>query len=563
MKVYYLVSAVLAMVNLGVFILNEDDKKSHYYTRLLLTIMCLANLGYLALGLSTSLEEAILANKITYIGGCFLPPVLAACICSLSNIKINRFVRFGCIGFSSFVYGLVLLTGYTNIYYTDIKLGNVYDAAALVVERGALYKLFYIILYGYMIVNVVIIGFTFVKKQVTRKHLYLFAVLQIITSISFLVGRFVAPTFEVLPAVYVINGSILVIIQAQLSKYNLADSIYEAMQQTNTTGYIVLDAEKKFISCNDIAKECIPELAKCQVDTTIENEKAFHFLCEWISKIRENDYKLFTKTLEYNERYYECTMKLLMNRDKIGGYIVEMQDCTDRKKYYDLLSNYNSELEQQVKKQIKHIGEIQQKTILGMASMVENRDNNTGGHIKRTSDVVEIFVETIKENNLLPVTDEFCNDLVKAAPMHDLGKIAIEDRILQKPGRFTDEEFAIMKTHAEKSAEIIEIILRGIDENHFVDIAENVAKFHHEKWNGQGYPMGLSGEQIPLEARIMAIADVYDALVSKRCYKDAMSFSKAYDIIIESMGSHFDPGLEKMFKLSVSRLEEYYKNVEH
>ena len=239
-----------------------------------------------------------------------------------------------------------------------------------------------------------------------------------------------------------------------------------------------------------------------------------------------------------------------------------MQDCTDRKKYYDLLANYNSQLEKQVKDQIKHISDIQQKTILGMASMVENRDNNTGGHIKRTSDVVEIFVETIKDNNLLSLTDEFCKDLVKAAPMHDLGKIAINDSILQKPGRFTDEEFAIMKTHAEKSAKIIENILRGIEEDHFVDIAENVAKYHHEKWNGQGYPMGISGEQIPLEARIMAIADVYDALVSKRCYKEAMSFSKAYDIIIESMGSHFDPGLEKMFKLSVGRLEEYYKNVE-
>ncbi len=562
MRVYYFISAMLAMVNLAVFILHEDEKKSHYYTRLLLTIMSLANLGYLALGVSNSLEEAILANKITYIGGCFLPPVLAACICSLCNIKIHRMIRFGGILFSSIVYGLVLLTGYTDIYYSDIKLGKVYDASALVVERGVLYKLFYVILYGYMIVNVAILGFTFVKKQVTRKHLYLLIIMQIITSVSFLVGRLVAPTFEVLPAVYVINGCILVIIQSRLSKYNLSDSIYEAMQQTNTSGYIVLDVDKNFISCNDIAKECIPELAKCQVDTTIENEEALSFLYEWISKIQENDYKQFTKTLEYNERYYECTMKILVNRKKIGGYIVEMQDCTDRKKYYDLLANYNSQLEKQVKDQIKHISDIQQKTILGMASMVENRDNNTGGHIKRTSDVVEIFVETIKDNNLLSLTDEFCKDLVKAAPMHDLGKIAINDSILQKPGRFTDEEFAIMKTHAEKSAKIIENILRGIEEDHFVDIAENVAKYHHEKWNGQGYPMGLSGEQIPLEARIMAIADVYDALVSKRCYKEAMSFSKAYDIIIESMGSHFDPGLEKMFKLSVGRLEEYYKNVE-
>ena len=197
-----------------------------------------------------------------------------------------------------------------------------------------------------------------------------------------------------------------------------------------------------------------------------------------------------------------------------------------------------------------------------MQNDLENRDNSTGGHIKRTSDVIGIFVETMKENPRFQLSDELCEDLVKAAPMHDLGKIAIEDRILQKPGRFTEEEFAVMKTHAEKSAEIVEKILRGVEEEHSVNVAVNVARYHHEKWNGQGYPMGLSGEEIPLEARIMAMADLYDALVSKRCYKEPMSFSKAYDIIIESMGSHFDPGLEPVFTLSRGKLEAYYADAE-
>lgn len=228
----------------------------------------------------------------------------------------------------------------------------------------------------------------------------------------------------------------------------------------------------------------------------------------------------------------------------------------------DLLSNYNAELEQRVEQQIQHINFIQQKTVLGMASMVENRDNSTGGHIKRTSDVIGIFIETIKDDHLLELSDQFCRDLIKAAPMHDLGKIAIEDRILQKPGRFTEEEFEIMKTHAEKSAEIIEKMLRGVEEEHFVNVAVNVARYHHEKWNGMGYPVGLSGEHIPLEARIMAIADVYDALVSKRCYKETMSFTKAYEIIIESMGSHFDPSLEQVFIMSRHKLESYYANAE-
>ena len=232
---------------------------------------------------------------------------------------------------------------------------------------------------------------------------------------------------------------------------------------------------------------------------------------------------------------------------KDGGYIVEMKDCTDRKKYYDLLSNYNSELEQQVANQTRHISYIQQKTILGMASMVENRDNNTGGHIKRTSDVIGIFVDTIKSNHLIELSDEFCEDLIKAAPMHDLGKIGIKDSILQKPGRFTDEEFEIMKTHAEKSAEIIEKILRGVEEEHFVNVAANVARYHHEKWNGQGYPMGLSREKIPLEARIMAIADVYDALTSKRPYKDPYTPSEAIEYLMGGCNILFDESIVRAF----------------
>lgn len=559
---YYFVTAILAFLNLVVFIYRDNGKKTSYYLKILLIIQCVANFGYLALGVSRTLEEAILANKITYLGGCFMPPIMAYYMCSLCNIKLKRWVKSFCFLFSVAVYAMVLSTGFSNFYYSSIRMGKVHDATALVVEHGIGYNFFYIILYGYMVADIIITIVAFIKRQVTKKNLYLLITMQSITIIAFLMGRAIDPTFEIIPAVYVVDGFILVMIQMQLSQYILEDSIYAAMQQNNTTGYIVLDSNNKFIGCNDIAKECISGLADCRVDTFISQKKELGFLGEWIRLFKDSEDSTFVQTMQYKDFYYECVIRSLTTDKKNTGYIIELQDCTDRKKYMDLLSNYNAELEQQVEQQIKHIKLIQQKTVLGMASMVENRDNNTGGHITRTSDVIEILIETIKENHLLELSDEFCRDLIKAAPMHDLGKIAIEDRILQKPGRFTDEEFEIMKTHAEKSAEIIEKILKGVEEEHFVNVAVNVAKYHHEKWNGEGYPMGLSGERIPLEARIMAIADVYDALVSKRCYKEAMSFSKAYEIIIESMGSHFDPGLEQVFIMSRDKLEAYYTNAE-
>jgi len=191
--------------------------------------------------------------------------------------------------------------------------------------------------------------------------------------------------------------------------------------------------------------------------------------------------------------------------------------------------------------------------------MVESRDNSTGGHIKRTSEVVRLLMNEIMKDNSLGLTDDFCRNIIKAAPMHDLGKIAVDDSILRKPGKFTPEEFAIMKTHAAEGAKIVHQVLEGTEDIDFHIIAENVAHYHHERWDGSGYPEGLKGEDIPIEARIMAIADVYDALVSKRVYKDAMSFMQADRIIIEGMGKHFDSKLEKYYIAARPAIESYYE----
>lgn len=167
MKTYYLVTAILSFLNLAILVYKDIEKKTSYYSKLLLIIICLANLGYLALGVSSTIEEAILANKITYLGGCFMPPIMAACMCSLCNIKMNRYIKCSCILFSAVVYMMVLCTGFSDFYYRSIRLGNFHDATALIVERGPGYKFFYVILYGYMIVDVVITIIAFVKKQVT------------------------------------------------------------------------------------------------------------------------------------------------------------------------------------------------------------------------------------------------------------------------------------------------------------------------------------------------------------------------------------------------------------
>lgn len=261
--------------------------------------------------------------------------------------------------------------------------------------------------------------------------------------------------------------------------------------------------------------------------------------------------------------YFDCPLKKLQkNAEQIknGDFDAKVQIITNDS--FGLLAVTFNEMSSSIKEKTQKIYQIQNSIITGMAAMVESRDNSTGGHIKRTSECVKLFVqELIKEDEYKNLSPSFCANLIKAAPMHDLGKIAVDDSILRKPGKFTDEEYNKMKKHSEEGARIIENVLAEVDDKDFKKIAINVAHYHHEKYNGQGYPQNLSGENIPLEARIMALADVFDALVSKRCYKEVFSYDKAFSIINESLGSHFDPALGKIFISCRPKLESLYDNI--
>ena len=209
-------------------------------------------------------------------------------------------------------------------------------------------------------------------------------------------------------------------------------------------------------------------------------------------------------------------------------------------------------------RQLKHYND---ETVTAFATLVENRDDNTGGHIKRTQGYVSILLGEMRKNPVyrMVLTEDYIQDVIKAAPMHDIGKIATPDSILQKPGKLTDEEFAIMKEHAPRGGEIIKATFAGLDDKEYQKIAYEVARFHHEKWNGRGYPEGLKGEEIPLHARVMAIADVFDAVSAKRCYRDAMPIDKCFKIIEEGAGEDFDPKLVEIFMQARNKILDYYE----
>lgn len=239
---------------------------------------------------------------------------------------------------------------------------------------------------------------------------------------------------------------------------------------------------------------------------------------------------------------YFCTSSY-RNRNKATRYAQELQ-------------GYQATLEERVEAQTRKIKEqalerirMQESVIEGMAAIIESRDNSTGEHVRNTKRYVTMMADYMLENNIYPetVNEKFTVYIRNAAPLHDVGKILISDVILNKPGRFTPEEFEIMKTHAFLGGDIVEKILAGNAEPELLQMAREIVCCHHEKWDGSGYPMGLRGSEIPLSARIMAVADVFDALVCRRVYKEAMAEEHAFSILREDAGKHFDPVLVDVF----------------
>ena len=212
---------------------------------------------------------------------------------------------------------------------------------------------------------------------------------------------------------------------------------------------------------------------------------------------------------------------------------------------------------------LNEISRYHSEMVMSFATLVENKDGSTGGHIKRTTAYVKLLAEELRERGYYKeiLTKDYIRNLCQAAPMHDIGKIAVPDVILQKPGRLTKEEFEIIKKHTVDGGRIIDETFGHLGNEEYTKMAYQVARYHHEKWNGKGYPEGLKESEIPLCARIMAVADVFDAISEKRCYRDAMPLEQCFDIISQGKGQDFEPIIAEVFLDSREKVEKIYNGI--
>ena len=272
-------------------------------------------------------------------------------------------------------------------------------------------------------------------------------------------------------------------------------------------------------------------------------------LCLWLSKYHLTypiDAMTFAaRKFAYNsEEDRESSVEMLQSLDISTGDEIENLYESMAKTISDTVGYID-----EVQKKGDEISHMQNGLIYIMADLVESRDKCTGDHVKKTAAYVKLILNLLKENNLYSetLTDEYIQDVCNSAPLHDVGKIKVSDVILNKPARLTDEEFEIMKSHTTAGQKIIESAMKLTTDTGYLKEALNLATYHHEKWDGSGYPRGLKEYEIPLSARIMAVSDVFDALVSARSYKKPFSFEEAMKIIEEGAGKHFDPVIANVF----------------
>ncbi len=551
MILFYLITTVLSLINLIFLVYTYENKKTNYYFMLSMLIMALSNCGYLAMALSQQLNEVILANKISYIGGCFIPLITFFLICTICNVRVPGWIRYILYGLSFGVYFMALTIGYGDWYYTDLSLGKLGGATVLLHTYGPAHALFYIILYGYLLAEIIMLSYHLAKKRaVSKRKLWILSLMVIFNILIFLVGRMIHPDIEIIAALYVVDGWIFLYLQKKNMMYNLEDSIASTIQQQEVYGYIIFDNELKYMGCNKVAQKVFPVMENCKVDSVVDDVEDAVILSEWLCNYIKNGED--AHQYRVGEQIYEIKISRVWYREKARGYVVEIKDETDKLKYLSLLSNYNNELLEKVKEQTgelvqkqKKINDLFLQTVTALSEAVDAKDRYTSGHSKRVAEYSRMIAERMGK------TKEEQEEIYRAGLLHDVGKIRIPVDIINKPGKLTDEEYNIIKVHPVTGYHI----LSGISGSEQIAIA---AKYHHERYDGKGYPNGLAGDNIPLSARILGVADSYDAMTSNRSYRSGLPKEIVHEEILKGRGTQFDPEIADIM-LQLMEEDETYR----
>ncbi len=583
MGIYSIVLGVVMLLSmLSTFALVLFSRRGANTLEILMSVcIMISNTGYFMLSCSRNVQEALLSNTLAYVGGIFLPLLIVYILIDYSDSKVPVWFSVVILLINIFVFISIMLTDRFPYFYSSLQF-DPGSPAPLIKEHGQIYYIRYIILAVEVGLAAFFTILTYLgKRSASFRLMVTYAGSLFGVMLVYLGTRFFELKIELIPFFYLFCTLMLDYVVARSTIYNVNLSVQEKIDELSTFGYVVFDRQFNFVGSNSVSAKFFPEIANARIDSKINaKDYALKDLLKWVAKCAEeaednkNTQGKFKKAIVINDRnpserrYLECELSFIHFgfRNHVSGYLVEILDDTEQHNMIESMSFKGESLKREAERQAKRAKSMQMSTILGMAAMIESRDNSTGGHINRTSACVALFVEHLRKLSDYNMSENYWDSVINAAPLHDLGKIAVDDAILRKPSGLTDEEYEKMKIHAQYGATVMSKVLEDVDDKEFVRVATNVAHYHHEKYNGTGYPDQLRGENIPFEARIMALADVFDALASRRYYKEPMSYDEAFELIRQELGHHFDPHLGRIFislKKDIIALYESFENTDY
>jgi len=480
--------------------------------------------GYTLEMKSENLQAAYYGTIISYVGQPYVMVSVFLLILTFYEFKISNRLVLTCFLVGAIIPVLVYTNEYHHAYYTSVGFDANAPFSPLILEHGPLYYVNTAVSLTLVAATAImtVLGFHNSKSPVKRR-LSVYSLLMILSGVAGFAGYALGLTggYDSTMLGLFLENIFMAILFFNCRIFDVVDRAKDYALEASDEGLAVYDDAGKVVYQNPTAQKLVGQAIP---ETYLES-------------IPEGD-----SIYQNGEQAYSVTMGKIMNEKDYLGKSIEVRDISEA-------FNYGKRLEEAVAATRAKLEGIQ-RTILGsFASLVEARSLETGDHIRRVSRYTDMIAKALKKQGKFAdiLNDDYIRILVDSAPLHDVGKISVRDTILLKPGKLTPEEFEEMKKHAELGAKVIKNTMAGLESQEYVDMATEIAKHHHERWDGTGYPDGLKGEQIPLSARIVAVADCYDAMTSKRCYKEAFPDKKALGILKEEAGSHFDPQVVEAF----------------
>ena len=397
--IYYLIAmCVFSGINACLLSVFYRRPLNTYFTAFFFSIV-LADFGYLFLALSTTIEGAIVANKVCYLGACFLPLFLFLLICRLCSFELSRWIKLFLFLYSALVFGLSCTVGFSDVFYESVRYVVLNGFGSYMPTYGPGHVLWNILLYFYMLANVVVIIIAAKKKRnVSYKTLIAIAALAFVSIGAFILARNMENDTLLMPLVYLIDELVLLYVCALVKMHDVMNSVLESLEAENTAAYLAFSPKGLYLGCNDIASRYFPELLDCRVDHNLpQDAEIADVFKEGMTQLKDSSGDKVYR-FSYKERYFKAVMRNVHQNKKLQICLFRIEDETNIQRYIERLDANNTELAALIKNNKDQIRLFQNQMLVGMAEMVNNKDGFTGAHLKRTKEVVSILVAKMQKD---------------------------------------------------------------------------------------------------------------------------------------------------------------------